>query len=111
MVPRFDRLCRPYLPRPLCVNRARRIRFMAGTDPMAVAPLYVDGLVFDLTTSGELYALDGATGAVRWHAMTGAIADYGQLAVADGHVLVPTKLGVVAFGSQGAAATPTSDCL
>ncbi|HYW28167.1 MAG TPA: PQQ-binding-like beta-propeller repeat protein [Gaiellales bacterium] len=66
-------------------------------------PVVANGLVFDTTQSGRLFALDAQTGDLRWRSpRLGPIADVipgSQVVVSDGHVYLGLdNLSVVALG-------------
>jgi outer membrane protein assembly factor BamB len=78
----------------------------AGDGQLGTAPIVVDDFVFIGSQSGMLYALDVATGHVRFSVNTGAsiaptMDGFGMmssLSAGDGLVLVPTAAAIVAYG-------------
>ena len=78
----------------------------AGDGQLGTAPIVVDGFVFIGSETGMLYALDVATGHVRFSANTGAsiapttdgFSMMSSLSAGDGLVLVPTVAAIVAYG-------------
>jgi len=78
----------------------------AGDGQLGTAPIVVDGFVFIGSQSGRLYALDVASGHIRFSVDTGAsiapttdgFGMMSSLTAGDGLVLVPTAAGIVAYG-------------
>ncbi|MEA2973890.1 MAG: hypothetical protein QOG82_2348 [Actinomycetota bacterium] len=84
----------------------------AGDGQLALAPIVVHGYVYVASASGQLWALDGETGAVAWTGSAGApvlptsdIDNLPQiigLAAGQGVIAVPASNLLVAFGAEGA---------
>ena len=78
-----------------------------GDGALNGAPIVVDGDVFISSSTGNLYALDGATGAVRWTTTLADAADsgngwdtsmpFGGIAAGDGLLVVPAANTVTAY--------------
>ena len=76
----------------------------AGDGTLTGAPIVVNQYVFIGSTSGNLYALDTATGSQVWTQALGAQVDagvtgipYSGLAAGDGLLVVPSGTKVIAY--------------
>jgi outer membrane protein assembly factor BamB len=71
-------------------------------------PIVAAGLVWTIGQNGTLYGLDPATGRIRQQAPIGAVANHFPTpSVADGLMLAPAAMNVVAFTASGSrAVTP-----
>jgi alpha-tubulin suppressor-like RCC1 family protein/outer membrane protein assembly factor BamB len=89
-----------------------------GDGTLTVAPIVVNGYVYVASAAGQVWALDGPTGAVAWTGAAGApVLPPGEvdsrpelvgLAAGQGVVMVPATNLLVAFGPQGGTASASA---
>lgn len=80
-----------------------------GDGSLENASLVVGSVMFVSSSAGQLYALDAATGSVRWSTNVGSAVPHDDMGAANGTLVVPAGNRLVAYRTAGAITTAPVD--